>query len=100
MALELGGRKHLFRLGIRPGGYLQVLLQEFTLTKEAEGVASKAEALEQRGEVVVREAIINKLLNIQFTLVPYSRDSEPKRLEHIDARGSEKLIDESSREGN
>jgi len=56
-------------------------------TKEAEGVASRAQALEQRGEVVVREALIQKLMQIRFTLVPYSRDPVPKRLEHIDARG-------------
>ncbi|MCP3919493.1 MAG: hypothetical protein GY711_28480 [bacterium] len=64
-------------------------------TKEAEGLHSKALALEQRGEVVVREALIEKLMNIRFTLVPYSRDAAPKRLEHVDARGNEALIDES-----
>lgn len=64
--------------------------------KEAEGIESKALALEERGEVVVREAIIEKLLGVTFTLLPYSRDSEPKRLEHIDARGGmESLIDEA-----
>lgn len=51
-------------------------------TKEAEGIESKAAALEQRGEVVVREALVNKLLNISFTLVPYSKDPAPQRLEH------------------
>lgn len=71
---------------------------EAKYTKEAEGVASKAKALEQRGEVVVREALINKLLDIQFTLVPYSRDSEPKRLEHVDARGADTLIDDATLE--
>ncbi len=55
--------------------------------KEAEGIHSKALALEERGEVVVREAIIEKLLGITFTLVPYSRDPQPQRLEHSDARG-------------
>lgn len=53
---------------------------------EAEGILSRAKALEQRGEVVVREAIIQKLAGIKFTLVPYSRDPAPKRLEHTDAR--------------
>ncbi len=51
-------------------------------TKEAEGIESKAKALEQRGEVVVREALIQKLLGVKFTLVPYSRDPSPQRLEH------------------
>ena len=55
---------------------------EAKYTKEAEGLAVKAQALEQRGEVVVREALIEKLMNIRFTLVPYSRDPAPKRLEH------------------
>jgi hypothetical protein len=64
--------------------------------KEAEGIESKALALEERGEVVVREAIIEKLLGITFTLVPYSRDPQPQRLEHSDARGGvETMVDDS-----
>lgn len=51
-------------------------------TKEAEGIQSRAQALEQRGEVVVREALIQKLMDVTFTLVPYSRDPAPQRLEH------------------
>jgi membrane protease subunit HflC len=51
-------------------------------TKEAEGVTAQAEALASRGEVVVREALIEKLKGIRFTLVPYSRDPAPQRLEH------------------
>lgn len=51
-------------------------------TMEAEGVKARAEALAARGEVIVREALIEKLLGIRFTLLPYSRDPEPKRLEH------------------
>jgi hypothetical protein len=50
--------------------------------KEAEGIESRALALEERGEVVVREALIKKLLGIRFTLVPYSKDPAPSRLEH------------------
>jgi regulator of protease activity HflC (stomatin/prohibitin superfamily) len=50
--------------------------------KEAEGILARTTALEKRGEVVVREAIIKKLLAIQFTLMPYSRDASPTRLEH------------------
>ncbi|MFT5154545.1 MAG: hypothetical protein ACI841_004553, partial [Planctomycetota bacterium] len=67
---------------------------------EAEGLESKAKALEQRGEVVVREALIKKLASISFTLVPYSRDPVPKRLEHVGATGSATLVDETAREGN
>jgi len=51
--------------------------------KEAEGIEKQALALEQRGEVVVREAIISKLMDIRFTLLPYSRDPAPQRLEHL-----------------
>jgi membrane protease subunit HflC len=53
-------------------------------TKEAEGLVAKANALEERGEVIVREALIQKLQNIRFTLLPYSRDSAPRRLEHVE----------------
>lgn len=52
-------------------------------TKEAEGLVAKAEALEERGEVIVREALIRKLQSIRFTLLPYSRDAAPRRLEHV-----------------
>ena len=51
-------------------------------TKEAEGILSRAQALESRGQIVVREALIEKLLGVSFTLVPYSRDPAPERLEH------------------
>ncbi|MEM1448252.1 MAG: SPFH domain-containing protein [Planctomycetota bacterium] len=51
-------------------------------TKEAEGIESRAQALEERGEVVVREALVEKLLGVRFTLIPYSRDPAPQRLEH------------------
>ena len=50
-------------------------------TKEAEGVRARAEALAERGEVVVRESIVEQLSRIQFTFVPYSRDPAPERLE-------------------
>lgn len=70
---------------------------EAKYTKEAEGLAVKAQALEQRGEVVVREALIEKLMNIRFTLVPYSRDPAPKRLEHSGNTGNARR--DSSMEG-
>lgn len=50
--------------------------------KEAQGIRDRALALEKRGEVVVREAIIEKLGGIRFTFLPYSRDSQPMRIEH------------------
>ena len=56
---------------------------EAKYTKEAEGLTQKAKALEERGEVVVREALIEKLSRIRFTFLPYSRDPSPKRLEHV-----------------
>ncbi|MEZ6017545.1 MAG: SPFH domain-containing protein [Planctomycetota bacterium] len=55
-------------------------------TKEAEGIASRAKALAQRGEVIVREALVEKLLGVKFTFVPYSRDPAPQRLEHSGSR--------------
>lgn len=58
-------------------------------TKEAEGIESRAKALEERGEVVVREALVEKLRGVQFTLVPYSRDPSPERLEHSGDRGDQ-----------
>jgi len=68
-------------------------------TKEAEGILARAEALEKRGEVVVREALIAKLKNIEFTLVPYNRDPTPKRLEHVDSRDGAALMDDAKRAG-
>jgi len=55
-------------------------------TNEAEGIASRARALEKRGEVIVREALVEKLLGVKFTFVPYSRDPAPQRLEHSGTR--------------
>lgn len=54
-------------------------------TKEAEGILARAVALERRGRVVVREALIEKLASIRFTLVPYNRDPSPRRIEHLNA---------------
>ncbi len=65
-------------------------------TKEAEGIQARATALEARGRVVVREALIKKLANIRFTLVPYSRDPQPKRLEHSGTKGMGELSGDQS----
>jgi len=67
---------------------------EARYSKEAEGIAERARALEERGEVVVREALIEKLIGISFTLLPYSRDAAPQRLEHVGASAEAgRLID-------
>ncbi|MCP5024011.1 MAG: hypothetical protein GY930_19875, partial [bacterium] len=52
-----------------------------------EGLASKAKALEKRGEVIVREALVAKLASIRFSFMPYSRDARPMRLEHVQSKG-------------
>jgi len=70
---------------------------EAKYTKEAEGLTARASALEQRGEVVVREALIEKLAGIRFTFLPYSRDPAPKRLEHSgSSTGDTNRLDEES----
>jgi hypothetical protein len=38
-------------------------------------------AMEARGESAVRAALVEKLLGIEFDIVPYSRDPAPKRIE-------------------
>jgi hypothetical protein len=38
-------------------------------------------AMEARGESAVRAALVDKLLGIEFDLVPYSRDPAPQRIE-------------------
>jgi hypothetical protein len=68
-------------------------------TREAEGLRARAEALEKRGAVVVREALIERLRDIRFTLIPYSRDPEPRRLEHVDARPAQVRLELPAREG-
>ena len=68
-------------------------------TKEAEGILARAEALEKRGDVVVREALIAKLTSIDFTLVPYNRDPAPKRLEHVDSRDGAILMEDAKKAG-
>ena len=51
--------------------------------KEAEGLAARVEALEARGEVLVREALARKFAGIRFEVVPYRRDPAPIRIEHM-----------------
>jgi len=56
-------------------------------TKEAEGLKAIIEALEKRGEVLVREKLAERLGEIEFTLVPYTRDAAPERVELLGAGG-------------
>ena len=63
--------------------------------KEAEGLVAKAQALEERGEIIVREALVKKLAEIRFVFLPYSRDAAPKRLEHIDRTSESARLDET-----
>ena len=51
--------------------------------KEAEGLRLRVEALAQRGEILVREALASKLAGITFNIVPYRRDPSPLRIEHL-----------------
>jgi regulator of protease activity HflC (stomatin/prohibitin superfamily) len=55
--------------------------------KEAEGLKAKAEALATQGEVLVRERLAQRLKDIEFTLVPYTKDASPTRVE-LEAAGS------------
>ncbi|MFT7485453.1 MAG: hypothetical protein ACI9F9_001303 [Candidatus Paceibacteria bacterium] len=68
-------------------------------TKEAEGIRARTEALEKRGRVVVREALIDKLSSIRFSLIPYSRDPMPQRLEHTGG-GAAAILSGSNTGGN
>jgi len=49
--------------------------------KEAEGLQAKTDALALRGEILVRERLAQRLTDMNFTLVPYTRDAEPMRVE-------------------
>jgi hypothetical protein len=51
-------------------------------TSEAQGLAQRLAALEERGERVVRAALVDKLASIEFSIVPYTRDSAPERMEY------------------
>jgi len=49
--------------------------------KEAEGLEAMTGALAQQGEVLVRERLAERLADIDFSLVPYTRDAQPTRIE-------------------
>lgn len=48
----------------------------------AEDARARAEALRIHGAGAVRAALVDQLAAIQFQIVPYSRDSAPKRVEY------------------
>ena len=56
---------------------------EVSARKEAEGLRARVEALEARGEILVRERLAEKLATVNFRVVPYRRDPTPVRIEHI-----------------
>ena len=65
----------------------------YTVVVAADGEAALALYLE--ADVVVTDLVmepidglqlIEKLRRVRFTLIPYSKDPSPKRLEHVDAR--------------
>ncbi len=55
--------------------------------KESEGLRAKVDALAESGDILVREALAEKIKTIPFELVPYRRDDAPVRIEHLGARG-------------
>lgn len=59
--------------------------REAQARKEAEGLNARVEALAARGEILVREALAEKLAQIRFSIVPYRRDPAPVRIEHMGA---------------
>jgi len=53
--------------------------------KEAEGLLAKVQAVAKRGDILVREALAEKMASIEFQIIPYRRDPAPIRLEHLGA---------------
>ncbi len=58
--------------------------------KEAEGLSAKIAALEKQGEVLVRERLAQRLSEMSFELVPYTRDPAPDR---VQLEGAEALLE-------
>ncbi len=58
----------------------------------ARDLSNQSKDLERYGELAVRMALIDKLSGIEFSLVPYSRDPAPQRLEVLQsAAGAGKI---------
>jgi membrane protease subunit HflC len=69
------GQAALASMGERARGMTEKAL------KEAEGLKAKTEALAKQGEILVRERLAQRLVDMNFTLVPYTRDASPQRFE-------------------
>ncbi|HUR28159.1 MAG TPA: SPFH domain-containing protein, partial [Planctomycetota bacterium] len=59
--------------------------------KDAEALVQRLAELEARGESVVRAALIEKLRSIEFSIVPYTRDASPQRMEYEQQAGGAKV---------
>jgi hypothetical protein len=55
---------------------------------QAQDLQAETRALERFGDLAVRAALVQKLAGIEFSLLPYSRDPAPKRIEYEDMAGS------------
>lgn len=64
---------------------------------EAEGLQARVAALQDRGEILVRERLAELFSTITFEVVPYRRDPAPIRIEHLG--GAVPATDGSAREG-
>ncbi|MBI5365345.1 MAG: hypothetical protein HZA53_19365 [Planctomycetes bacterium] len=53
-----------------------------------EDARRETENLERYGEFAVRAALVQRLAEVQFRLLPYSRDAAPKRVEHEDVQAA------------
>ncbi len=82
MQIVAGGQAKLSQLTEQARGMTE------KARKEAEGLKAITEALEKRGEVLVREKLAERLGEIEFTLVPYTRDAAPDRIELLGADGA------------
>lgn len=57
-------------------------------TAALEDARRETENLESYGEFAVRAALVQRLSEVHFRLLPYSRDAAPKRVEHEDVPAS------------
>ncbi|MFN0059304.1 MAG: SPFH domain-containing protein [Planctomycetota bacterium] len=62
--------------------------------KEAEGITARVRALENNGEILVREALAQLFARMEFEFVPYRRDPSPFRIEHLNAPPANPAVSE------
>jgi len=55
---------------------------ETRYAQEASDLGARLDALAQRGDSVLCAALVEKLRNVEFSLVPYSRDATPQAMEY------------------